>query len=216
MINRFLKWLDGTKAWELFAKHIIAKFTFRWFGYTKFPVEKYFDIEKAMIEEERKGPGIFAFACSDDMSLASVLIRWITGKGTYSHAGLLERRGPGRVFAIHMKGDGVRQEHLLRVLKEVDVFTVVRIKMDKKSLITALGRISYVKANTQEITYDFEQELGSDKAIYCSELVYKTCEGLIEGIDGHLKSIAGRRVFDPDAVAKIGKVVFSNNPKESK
>jgi len=210
VFTRFLKWLDGTKAWKWFANKIIAKFTFRWFGYPEFPAEEYFAVEKEILKSEQETPGIVAFACSDDMSLASVLIRWITGKGRYSHAGLIEYRGPGSLYAVHMKGDGVRQEHLLRIMKEIDVLTIVKIPMKQEDLITALGRLSYIKTNQKEISYDFEQELGSDKAIYCSELVYKVCKDLVPDLDSHLKHIAGRDVFDPDAVTKIGKTIFSN------
>jgi len=206
MIDKFFVWLGQSKGWKWFANNIIAKVNFRFLGYPTLDSDELFKIVD--IINNQKDSAIYAFASSDDKSLASILIRWITGETKHSHAGLILPGNDREIKALHMKGDGVHHEHLLKVLEESDRFTVVKIDLSKESHLIAKNRIQEILDKKDQIVYDFAQMLSTDEKLYCSELVYKVVGNLLPEEKLILKYILGREAFDPEAVLELGRIIY--------
>lgn len=221
MFKRFAKWFITTRAWRWIAGNIIAHFTFRVMGYTEFPMQDYFKMIDVIgvSQAARNGRAIYAFSCSDHQSLASILIRLIAGrkgKGKYSHSGVILFGNDRTTQAMHMMGQGLVIEPLLNVLKRVDYFTLVEIALPQDGYERAQKRIAYIQNNQLGIRYDYAQTLNNGPRIYCSELVYIILREAIDSINILSKPIWGRRVFDPDAVVRLGGIIYTNHPDEEK
>jgi len=177
------------------------------FGYTKFKMEKYFQIMDLI--KNNPDNCIYAFACSDNGSFGGWLITKVLGS-EYSHAGIFDPSCPSSI--IHMKGKGFLIWHVLNLLKEVDVFAVAKYELDPKDYETAILRIDNWVKNPP--VYDFQQEVESDNKIYCSELVYKVLKDLAYvGPDGEMTTLKtqkrfDRQVFEPDDVVKCATKVW--------
>jgi len=219
MFKRFVSWFMTTKAWRWVAGNIIAHFTFRVWGYPEFPMADYFKIIDVIgvSQVARNRRAVYGFSCSDHQSLASKLIRWVTGgRGKYSHSGWILPDQDRNTKAMHMQGNGLVIEPLLDVLKRVDYFTLVEIALPQDGYERAQKRIAYIMNNQLGIKYDYAQTLNNGPKIYCSELVYIVCREAIDSINILSKPIWGRRVFDPDAVIKLGDIIYTNHPDEVK
>jgi hypothetical protein len=216
-MDKFWQWLGATKAWEWFAHNVIGRMKIRFVGYTEFPIETgYWEIIDIIKEEEKKKSGLYAFASSDQGSIAGWSIKWLT-KDEHTHAGWILPNGDRNTFALHMKGDGVHHEGMLKVCKESDYVTIVKIELEEDKLKIAKDRLQYILDNKEKIAYDFAQliqveDIEEAKNIYCSELVYLVLKGLLE-----LKTekILGRESFDPESVTQLGRIIYSNNKNYS-
>jgi len=225
MLTKFLNWFKTTSLWVRLARHTIAHFTFRLFGYPKFPIEKYFDIVDAMTLDP---DALYSFVSADKSSLAWRLNHFITG-AFWGHAGIVLFEG-GKPTAWHMKGNGLNGWHLLDILKECDNFALVKLPLHGADLTEAKRRLEVLK-NAPLVAYDYQLELTPDVLdflqlgapieegakplkIYCSELNYAICYGLIK--DPTWKGYweprvkVGMHVFEPDQVYAGGPVVFED------
>lgn len=204
IIDKFFSWFSRTKLWLWFARNIVGHLNFRLFGYPNFPMSKYQKIIDAIKRSEESGYFLYAFVSCDSKSLAAYLIRWVS-QGYYSHAGIINYPVPDQI--VHMRGDGVQQDLLLDLLKEIDNFAIVRYPISKENLDKANLRIKDVIDS--QIPYDYQQEIDSNK-LYCSELVWTVGDDLVElsGFDPNTE--LGRQVFDPDRVYQLGQVIFEH------
>jgi hypothetical protein len=210
LLNKIVAWFTRTRFWVWFAEKYIGHFTFRTMGYTKFPIERYFEMVDAIAE-----PGFYAFVSTDVDSLASRLIRFTVGSGAkYSHGGLVFHGGDRHTSVMHMKAKGLKSDHLLRVCHEADYVTLVKVPVPEEKMGEVRRRIAEFVERRKQITYDYTQEMNdNDWNIYCSEFYYRIFNGIVDDPDIQPTVIAGRKVFDPNQIVRIGKVVFSNHPE---
>jgi hypothetical protein len=218
MLSIFFKWFSRTRFWLWFSSKIIANLNIRFFGYSKFPIEKYFEICQAILKSEQESPGIYAFAESDRGSFGGWFICKVLHSRT-SHAGIIR---PETItsdltnFRIaHVKGVGFLDWHLLQILKEADIFSLVKYEFaSREERDVAVNRIfEFYKEKPQ---YDFQQEIETDKKIYCSELVYKIMKDLPYRKNSTIMTVKTQRrlqrdVFEPDDVIDCAtSIVWTN------
>src|SRR5690606_13497222 len=122
MLNKLLTWFLSTKLWVSLARHLVAYFTFRVFGYPKFPMQKYFEILDLMSKDPES---LYAFVSADKDSLAWKLTNFLT-KAQWGHAGFAEIEN-GHVIIWHMKAKGLQKWHLLDLLRECDNFAIIKL-----------------------------------------------------------------------------------------
>lgn len=194
-----------TRIASLFGTSFLAHFTFRFSGYPTFPMIDFYKIIDAIKEN---GPGIYAFSSTDTKALAGKIIRAFVKGGKYSHSGLILADDYRETHILHMKGNGLNYDHLLSLLREVDYLTVVKLPVS--DLQKATRRIQDVLDHQDLITYDYETKLANGNKLYCSELIHLVCNGLVDDPDFKESLIAGRKIFDPDAVIKSGNIIYSN------
>jgi len=212
LLDRFLNWFSTTTMWVKFARHWLGYFTFRVFGYTRFPMDQYFAIKDTF---DKAPDGIFGFVCADTQCLAYRINHWLTGC-TWSHAGLIRKHGD-HLYAWHMKGNGLVCWHLLDVLKQCDRFALGRLAIEGDNIKIANDRFDTICSDPL-VPYDYRLEIPqdviqwletgkpldeSDKerlqklTIYCSEFAYVIGAGLCEpDLAPHV--VHGRKVFEPD------------------
>jgi hypothetical protein len=213
---RPVEWFMKTKAWEWLSGKFLNHITFRFWGYPAFELDPgLFEIERAVRAWHESGKtGVVAFVCTDRASLTGRLIRTVTG-GQFSHAGVLRN---GWSFpdmkALHMVAAGMKHEHPVNVFSEADEVRVVGFPMTAENAALAEGRISNLLALRDVIRYDFEQRLGNETRIYCSELVLLAIQGLVPPESAIPTEIAGRPVFTPDSVAAFGELIFERRLKK--
>lgn len=206
-----LKFMD-TDAWKYISTKFIGENTIRLSGYPKFPMEHYHFLNNNILIPETGV--IYTFASTDSMSLASILVRYIVGKGNFSHAGLILVSDENPPKILHMKGEGLLTWDLLTLLKEIDFLCVNRIKLNPKNYLIAKSRIDYLIANRSRLKYDFAQKMGNgmDK-FYCSEANFFVLDGLTDDPDMTPDMMYGIKTFSPDKVTKIGTIAYTNHPK---
>jgi hypothetical protein len=211
MIAKMIRWFGRTAFWKWIAQHVIAHMTFRVMSYPSFPMEDFFEVLNKMSANKNT---IYCFASSDHASLASLLIRRVTRSGVFSHAGVVIPAGARGCKVLHMMGEGPQHEHLLDLLREIDYFALVAVELSKAEHDAVMRKINYIIANKEKFYYDYTQELNNgDNKLYCSEMIYAVLDGYVHDPDFKARNILGRKVFDPDQVVKIGKVVYTNHPK---
>jgi hypothetical protein len=112
-----------------------------------------------------------------------------------------------------MKGNGPEHHHLLKLLREIDYLAVVAIELDPDSYRRVQTKMQYVINHKDQFYYDYAQELDNQgMEWYCSEMIYALLQGYVEDPDFKARKILGRKVFAPDQVLKIGKVIYTNHP----
>jgi len=201
-----------TKPWVWISDKIIGQMTFRMMGYPRFPIGSYHDICRDILKKE---PNTFyTFASTDSLSLASILIRYIVGKGNFNftHAGIfvLEDNEPPKI--MHMKGEGLLFWDLLELLREIDYICINKIILSPENYIVAKGRIKYLVDNRDKLKYDYAQRIGYKKnKFYCSETNFFIFDGLTSDSDLQPEILHGIKTFSPDKVTKIGEVAYSNH-----
>lgn len=215
MFQNLLRWFGRSKLWKWFAQNVVAHFTFRVMSYPSFPMEDFFDLVDLLGKGGKQT--IYCFASSDHASLASVMIRKVTGSGVFSHAGILLPGTARGTHTLHMLGEGPECYHLLELLRQLDYFAVVAVDLNLGDYREARKRIQHILNNKEKFQYDYAQELhnGGNK-LYCSEMVYAVLQGLVEDPDFKARRLLGRKVFDPDQVLKIGRLVYTNHPDLAK
>lgn len=207
-VSIFLDWLDSTRLWKWLAKNLVSHLTFRIWGYPSFDMSDFWKISSRMV------PGkYYVFASSDYCTLASIMIRMIVGKRSmFSHAGLILSGHPGNLRVMHMMGIGLVIEDILELLKKQDYFAVIEIDVQKDDIDEVDHRIDFIIENRQTYRYDFQQTIDeSPYLLYCSELIYVIFKDVIMSMVP--RDLWDRKVFDPDMIAKCGKVIYSNHPR---
>ena len=228
LFGTFLNWFVSTTAWEMFARHFMAHLTFRIFGYTKFPLEKYFEV-KAAFDKDPKA--IYAFVLTDPACLSFKLDRMLT-KCDWAHAGIVVERN-GHLYGWHMKSDGLNHWHLLDLLRESDHFALLRIPIEGTDVQVANDRLNTI-INTPMVPYNFQFSMPTpviewltegkplsligDKALqslklYCSEFVFVIGVGLVKNPKFVARWDFGQNVFEPDDLYGSCSVVFEYNAK---
>ena len=225
LFTRFLAWFATTRAWAKFARHWMGYFTFRVFGYTKFPLEKYFDILKKFDESP---DGIYAFVSGDQSSLSYKFNHLLTDC-QWSHAGIIKKEDGHHLRAWHMKGNGLNHWHLLEILRACDRFALLRMPIEGENIAIANSRLDAI-VTAPLVPYDFSFQMPQeiidwltkgmplsveDKGklqalkLYCSEMDYVIGAGLVE--PGHVFAThwdLGSEVFEPDDIYTSCDVVY--------
>jgi hypothetical protein len=211
MLHWIFDKFSKTALWRWFAGRYIGGLTFRLMGYPKFPMEDFFDLVDLMSKYKNT---VFCFTSSDYDSLASILIRKVTKAGRFSHAGVIYPGMARGTRALHMEGQGPICKHLLDQLRQIDYLGVVAVPMSPENYRTAVTRMEEIIHNKDRYQYDYEQRLtNAPSKLYCSEMVYRILDGLVDDPDLRARNLLGRMVFDPDQVLKIGKLIYTNHPK---
>jgi len=224
MIKSIFKWFTNTHVWLFIARHYIAHFTFRTFGYPKFPMSRYLEIKKIL--EEDNGKSLFAFVSADKSSLAWKLTNLMT-KAKWGHAGFVLLDENKEPIIWHMKGSGITKWHLLDIVREVDDFAVIKMSIPEAAIDEAKARLNKI-ISAPTVKYDYQLELnpafinwllsGSESLpegeknlkLYCSEFVYVVGYGLVDDPDFKERSSYGLKSFEPDNVFACGEVVFQH------
>lgn len=202
-----LDWFISTRFWRWLSGKVLNHIVIRLWGYPNFPLDpSLFQLYKSIQAWQTSGNlGVIAFVCTDRASLTGRLVRALT-HGRYSHAGIIV---PGSSFtemkAIHVTANGLHVEHPMNVFSEATDVAIVAFKLEESKYNTAMQRINDL--SLVDISYDFEQKLGTEKQVYCSELVYRVLNGLHTLTT---RSIAHREVYAPDDVASNGTLLFSH------
>ena len=198
--------LSKTAFWEWFTKKFLSSATTRVFGYPKFPMEDFFKIVDLL-----KPGRLYAFVCSDYSSVGSGAIRTVSN-AIFTHAGMIQNGKDRTTRIIHMRSIGLQLNHMLTLLREVDYFAVVEIRLKyAEDYSKACARMDASWASRGSLVYDFEERLGNGlNKVYCSEYVLNVC-GDICSTKPKTQTILGREVFAPDNILDIGKVVYSNH-----
>lgn len=222
-IDAVLNWAVSTKIWEMFARHWMAHFTFRVFGYTKFPLEKYFDI-KAICDKSPNA--MYAFVLTDPACLSFKVNRLVTGCD-WAHAGIVVEEN-GHLYGYHMKSGGLLRWHLLDLLRESDHFALLKMPLEGADLATAKARLQAL-INAPLVPYNFQfsmplpvidwlskgepltvAEEGTlhTLKLYCSEFVFVIGVGLGKNAKFVSRWDYGQEVFEPDDLYAACPVVF--------
>ena len=231
MFNSIITWILSTNLYKKFARHWLAYFTFRIFGWTKFPLGKYFDIRK--IAKSMDGHyGLLAFVSCDKQILNYKLNHLLTGC-KWGHAGLVYCGADGELRTKEMINSGLTDQYLVDLLREVDDFSLLWLPMTPENFGKAQQRIDRLDTAPEKVEYDFllqlddtlmkwvrgeVQELNTgekkpkfDFRAYCSGYVYMVAHGLVEDPDFKTSWVMGREVFEPDDVYKGADVLYEGH-----
>ena len=199
-----------TKAWEWLSGKVLSRIHLRFWG------EPAFKLDPGLLElhaairawQEAGNCGVLAFATADHSSLTGKLVLLAT-RGQFSHAGLLVAPAKFEEFkAMHMTASGLHWEHPMQAFSNEDEIKVVAFPMSRENAAQARARIGCFLALRDVIRYDFEQRLGNDRRIYCSELVLMAVQDLTDDPHAVPSTILDRKGFSPDAVAACGVTIF--------
>lgn len=228
LFGKFVVWLLTTRLWYWFASEFLAHFTFRWWGYTKFDCSKYEHLQWKISTEARKG--IYIWSLSDRSSAASKTILWavkilnsVSGKESYNltHSGIFNLFEENVV--IHMKGEGIRKDHILNIFKECDDFKMNFVPLSNDQLAQVKHRVDYLLK--KKVQYDYPQSLAgldeivkkgftedewrkfidANPSLYCSEMVLAALVGIVPLT---IPTSLGVSYFDPDCVVELGESFF--------
>ena len=108
----------------------------------------------------------------------------------------------------------MKLEHPMNPFAEADEVRIVAIPMSPEDEGSAKKRISNFLALRDVIRYDFQQRLGDQTRVYCSELVLLAIQGLTTDPNAVPSEIAGRPAFTPDSVAACGTTLFERRLKK--
>ena len=185
---------------------------FRIWGVPAYDMENYFRIRKCIRDNPNE---IYAFVCVNKKAVSYFLNHLLTG-AKWSHAGFLYLDDEGEVRMRHMLGSGFQDWTLLSYLREVDDFALLTVPVMPEKKDQCKSRLAKIERRHLLVSYDFNFDL-SDKLVtilddetddrfvgcplYCSELVWVCCYGLVS--DNHVlqpKWRLERSVFEPDDV----------------
>lgn len=211
LLDRMLRWFTRTRFFIWLCRVPIANLNFRLWGYPTLPIaESYFAILDALSKEDPEANSLYAFVSCDSRSMSGSLVRWLT-RSDWSHAGVVLQKRNEDLRLLHMMGDGLMDWHILKLMRELDNFAILRFDLaDKQAKETVFGRLEAFRQ--QRPDYDFQQEIESRNRFSCSEMVYRLLEGIPYWKDGKLITLTpheafGRLVFEPDAVYKAASYV---------
>jgi hypothetical protein len=204
-VIKILAWALSTRFWNE-----IVRTNLRLRGYPKLAMDSYFKMREII----RQNPdALYMFVGADDANVALKIQRWAINI-RWAHSGFVELGEDGELWASHVRHTGYRRCHLIRYLKEVDHFAVIRLSFpDKSSEDEARARLK--KIQDSEVRYNLDYcmnkrpQYGCDPLkwekpfyLYCSEYQYIVCRDLTN----NWKS--GRSELTPDDVYRGGEVVF--------
>lgn len=209
----FLGWFATTKLWRWIARNILAHVNLRLWGYPKFPMHRYYEIERLLYADPE---AMWVFVGVDQKSLSWKLNHWVTGC-KWSHAGFV-RIGSihGEPHLVQMLGSGLSTDRtLLDYLRELDHFALMKIEFSsQEAKMAALYRYNSLVKFKGNIEYDYALTLDLDSALvwldgkgeapkhkmrlYCSEFVYAVAHTLSSNPNFIAQPVAGRPAFEPD------------------
>lgn len=200
----------------------MAYFTFRWFGWPKFPKSRYFKIKE--IAQTKKGQnGALVFVSVDRFILNYKVNHLITGT-KWGHAGYIYWGDDGELRIKHMLNNGLNDGYLLDLFGELDGFALLWVPFSNENDNAEFERrVKKLSAEGVSVDYDYSLRLEpevlsyiKDKTdisvgthtfkIYCSEYLYALIHDL------HPKFVASvymqREVFEPDDVYNSCEILF--------
>jgi hypothetical protein len=201
LFQKFILWMTGTKPWIWLVKNFMARFNIRILGNPKFPMEKWYEVEKLCLENQDK---CLVFTCYGT-KLTSWLIRLVAGS-KWTHAGVVIVVN-GVVRVIHMESKGLLNQVLLELLREVDDFALILVPLSPEEVEKSEAVLNGFIAKNPK--YDFQMLL-NNKGVYCSELIYEMLKDTGK-VKTHMEQ--GRKVFEPEDVYKIGTKIFEHKTK---
>lgn len=225
LVDKLLGWFVSTPAWVIFAKHWMAYFTFRCFGYPKFPLENYFTVQNIINEQTKDG--IYAFVSGDPSQLSFIVDNLFTGCA-WGHAGIV-RVENGQLYAYHMKSAGLDHWSLLDIMHQCDRFALLRLPIEGDNIAIANARLDALIAANPPVQYNFQFGM-SDAVVnalsqggpltttttallqtvklYCSELDFMMGVGLVDDPQFASKYAYGVEVFEPDDLYAASQILF--------
>lgn len=221
----FLKWFTETKFYRAFARKYLANVTFRFWGYPKFEVSNYWEIKK-IIHEKSSETGLFVFLGADREALSYKFEKWALNC-KYGHSGFLLIGEDEEIYVYDINHNGLRTLPLLDYLSKIDDFAVGFLPLSPEGCLEAKRRLEVIKDfSPDDVIYDYgfklEPELIAfiDKGIepnpnaypfqmYCSELIYLVCKGLVlNGDNFHTHWLQDREIFEPDDAYEGSEILF--------
>lgn len=214
-MKNLLKQFLASRAWRKFAAHWMAYFTFRMFGWPKFPKSKYFEIKK-LAEAKRDESGILAFVSVDRFILNYQINHFLT-KCKWGHAGYVYWGEDNELRIKQMINSGLDDCYLLDLFGEIDGYALLWIPL--KDLPIVLKRVTKLDSVKDKIRYDYaltldpevlswidsEKEINKLIYLYCSEMVYLLVNKLTS-FEPH--EIMGQKVFEPDNLYNASQILF--------
>jgi len=221
----FLKWFTETKFYRTVARKWLANVTFRFWGYPKFEVSNYWEIKKIVHENVSK-TGLFIFLGADRKALSYKFEKWALNC-KYGHAGFVLLGEDGEIYIYDVTHSGLRTLPLLDYLSKIDDFAMGFLALTPEGVIEAKRRLDVIKnLPSEKVIYDYSLRLEpelidyiekgiepSPKAyplqMYCSELIYLVCEGLVlNGDIFHTHWLQDREIFEPDDAYEGSEILF--------
>jgi hypothetical protein len=100
----------------------------------------------------------------------------------------------------------------LSAIAKVDYFSALRPKLSKEDKLKAL----FVAFDSLGKLYDYNFDIMTDNALFCSELIYKSylCSSNKKGIKFNLEPKAGRLLLSPNSIIKKFDLEFGNEKAE--
>lgn len=201
----FWEWIDETKAWHWFAKHVLSGISLRIFPRKKPTEEQKSQLIKTILEAPSYQ--VICFVAQNKWSIGSILIRLVSN-GKWTHAGFVSKT----LSRIDVRSDGIHISDVRNLLNEYDSVALVAFNLNEKSYFDYQKKLYGYVVNSDRIQYDWEQELKDDTSdpevndIYCSELVWLVLKGLCKL---QCSTVLGRNAFTPNDVAKSGRIIWS-------
>jgi hypothetical protein len=219
----FLKWFTETKFYRTVARRWLANVTFRFWGYPKFEVSNYWEIKK-IINENASKIGLFIFLGADRKALSYKFEKWALNC-KYGHAGFVLLGEDGEIYIYDVTHSGLRTLSLLDYLSKIDDFALGFLALTPEGVVEAKRRLEVIKnLPSEKVIYDYSLRLEPElidyieKGIepssypfqmYCSELIYLVCEGLVlNGDIFHTHWLQDREIFEPDDVYEGSEILF--------
>lgn len=204
--------------WEWFSINVSSGFDFRVWKYPKFDLEVYESMKKIVKDNPKK---MYAIVGADTLSMTFFLNHVFTGC-MYGHAGIARLDDDGNLRFIHVIGDGLSNWYLPNYLRETDRAALIEIPMSEENALIAKRRLAQLEAFPHKIKYnfgmkwsdEFTKQLDSPEwgfkeiKIYCSQLVYIVCNGLVNDKDFKPQFEQGKLAFQPDDVFNGGNPVI--------
>ena len=211
--------------WRMFARHWMAYFTFRWFGWPKLPKSRYFKVKE--VAHAMDGMcGVLAFVSVDRYILNYKINHLLTGT-KWGHAGYVYWGHDGELRIKHMINSGLRDDYLLDLFGELDGFGLLWIPFkDKTALEEFQRRVQRIDDAKMNVDYDYALRLepetlmlstegwnlmkaGKKKfRMYCSEYVYTLVHELTVNPKLVPEKFMERMVFEPDDLYQSSDVLF--------
>jgi len=208
-LGKFFGWFFSTRFWPWFSKVFVSKahlpiFIGKLFGLRRIPSERWEMLVDRVKKHKEQNPGaLYAFASSDSLSLATFLIKMITGENK-THAGFLDPDSPW--WTLEMRAGGFESRHIKRLMEDSTSLIIVAYRLPSLEnysiAVDELRKLEYLGPD-----YDFEQFLETKDKFYCSELVYFVLNGLLDIV--LVPAIEfGRRFYSPGQVATDGERII--------
>lgn len=201
-----VNWILHTKMYERVASTLMAKYTFRRFGWPKFCMSNYFHFRQLVMPD----PYYAYIFVSADKSVLNYKINRLVTDCVYGHAGFVSYHYDGEPRIKHMVSNGLESDYLINLLHEVDDFALLAFQLkDYASTLIFKQRL----ARFDELGPDYDFAMDNPDKFYCSEYVYRLLYGLTRNpIETML--VNGTEYVTPDAIySAADRVVFEERHK---